>query len=96
MVSTRWTPLHASDDPLVLRPFDKAGEYNKLHGGAPTGPEFWSYKSDAADGPEWGFFIEAMDWVGPYGSWHGGSLQEFWTRETGALILAMHDKAGDA
>lgn len=86
--------LHTSGDPSVLRPFDKAASYNKLHGGSPTGPEFWTYKSTDVAGREWGFFVEALDWVGPYGSWHGGSLQTFWTRDTGILVLAMHQKGG--
>jgi hypothetical protein len=86
--------LHANDDPLVQRPYDKSESFNKLHGGSPTGPEFWSYKNADGSGKEWGFFVEALDWQGPYDTMSGGSLQYFWIRDTGALVRMSREQAG--
>jgi hypothetical protein len=88
--------LHTTDDPLVQRPYEKSDTFNKLHGGPPTGPEFWSYKDADGSGNEWGFFVEALDWHGPYATMSGGSLQYFWTRDTGALIRMSQEKAGSS
>ena len=56
--------------------------------------EFWSYK--AGDGSrDFGFFIETLADAGGYTGWYGGSLQAFWTRDAGIILLARHDKTGN-
>lgn len=84
-----------ADDPLVIPPFERNGNtFSKVFGGPPTGTEFWAHKSLDSSGDEWGFFVEADAQQGPYAGWYGGKLEAFWTRETGMLVLNIHDKTG--
>lgn len=55
--------------------------------------DFWSYKN-ASGGREFGWFVESMTNPGRYDGWIGGTIQEFWTRDTGTVIRARHDKSG--
>ncbi len=75
-------------------PYDKPGLSFSRFFGAPGQEEFWAYRR-AEDGRDFGFFVEHVPRTWPYGSWAGGSLQTFWSRKTGILLLAIHDKAGD-
>lgn len=57
--------------------------------------EFWSYKAN--DGSrDFGFFIEAIEDPGVYDGWYGGTLQIFWTRDTGTIISSRHNKSGNS
>lgn len=57
------------------------------------GDEFWPVKNN--DGQrDFGFFVETVS-QSCYCPWLGGSLQAFWTRPAGILLLACHDKTGD-
>ena len=85
----RITSLVNSNDPLVQTPFERSGAFNRVFG-----DEFWIYKSNDGN-RDFGFFVEHIPSQWPYDSWAGGSLQTFWTEDTGIVILSKHDKSGD-
>ncbi|MGE3808015.1 MAG: hypothetical protein AB7K24_25415, partial [Gemmataceae bacterium] len=80
--------LNQAGDPSFVTPFERPEPVNRGFG-----DEFWAYKNN--DGKrDFGFFIETLP-GSCYGPWVGGSLQAFWTKSTGLLVLACHDKTGD-
>lgn len=74
--------------PDILFPYEKSVSFN-----FDFDQEFWAYKSINSS-KDFGFFIETLEYPGNYDGWYGGSLQTFWTNETGMIILARHDKTG--
>lgn len=86
---TRLKNLLDTNDPLIQTPYERQDAINRVFG-----DEFWVYKSN--DGSrDFGYFVEHIPSQWPYDSWAGGSLQTFWTEDTGIVVLSKHDKAGD-
>jgi hypothetical protein len=79
----------ANDDTLKT-PWELTADFNVNRGN-----EFWLYKAKDGATREFGWMIEALAVVGSYDGWFGGTLQHFWTRETGFLSKSSHDKSGD-
>ena len=74
--------------PDILYPFERPEHFNKNFD-----EEFWAYKNND-DIRDFGFFVETLRDPGQYKGWYGGSLQTFWTSNTGTVILARHNKSG--
>ncbi|TRZ88387.1 MAG: hypothetical protein D4R88_08110 [Methanosarcinales archaeon] len=77
-----------ADDSTLLYPYENPQAFN-----IDFDDEFWAYKGNDGN-RDFGFFIETLADPGQYSGWYGGSLQAFWTRDTGILFLARHDKSG--
>ncbi|MCS3697016.1 hypothetical protein GGP73_001711 [Salinibacter ruber] len=76
-------------------PHSRSGNtFNKVFGGHPTGPEYWSYVDQDGEGNRFGFFLEAQAQQGVYGGWYGGKIESFWTEATGLLLINRHGKSG--
>lgn len=81
--------LIVAADASLQTPWESSATHN-----VNFGDEFWSYKNN--DGSrDFGFFVEAVENSGAYSGWYGGTLQQFWTRDTGTVICARHNKAGE-
>jgi hypothetical protein len=81
--------LIVAADSSLQTPWEASANHNVTFG-----DEFWSYKNN--DGSrDFGFFVEAVASSGLYSGWYGGTLQQFWTRDTGTVICARHDKSGE-
>jgi len=89
----RLRKAYAKPGPPLVPPFERPAALSRQFG--PKGKEeFWAFKNH--DGKrDFGFFIEHVPRCWPYGSWAGGSLQVFWTRDAGILVMARHAKTGD-
>lgn len=71
-------------------PFDRAGFYFNRS----FADDFWSYK-DTDGQREFGFFVETEADGGTYNGYRGGSLQAFWIKDAGTVILGRQNKASD-
>ena len=78
----------------LYAPYDQPNSNFSRFFGEMGKEEFWAYRA-AGKNQDFGFFVEHVPRTWPYGSWAGGSLQLFWTRKTGILLLSTHDKTGD-
>ncbi len=76
-------------DPSTNYPFAREDGFNRSFDG-----EFWAYKANTGT-QNAGFFVETLADPGHYDGWYGGSLQAFWSQNTGTVILARHDKSGN-
>lgn len=90
----RLRQLVEAGGPEIALPYDRPGASFSRFFGTPGAEEFWAYRRAEGD-RDFGFFVEHVPRTWPYGSWAGGSLQTFWTKRTGILVLATHDKTGD-
>jgi PKD repeat protein len=78
-----------ANDPKVLTPFERSTSFSKVFD-----DEFWAYKN--SDGTrQFGWFVEHVPRQWPYAAWTGGSLQTFWTKNSGIIIMSKHNKSGD-
>lgn len=91
----RLQSAYKKQPPHIHAPWDKAGHSFNQFFGEPGKEEFWAYRNAGEGQRDFGFFVEHVPRTWPYGSWAGGSLQTFWTRDAGILLLAAHDKTGD-
>jgi len=82
--------LDAKNDPSMTPPFERQDFFFSKPFGPPGQEEFWAYKNTDGN-TDFGFFLEHVPRSWPYGSWAGGSMQAFWTRKTGILILCRHN-----
>lgn len=55
--------------------------------------EFW-YHMDNDGTEDFGWLVESCEYFGGYNGWGGGTLQAFWRRSQGLVILCKHDKSG--
>ncbi|MBR9705059.1 hypothetical protein GOV12_06620 [Candidatus Pacearchaeota archaeon] len=78
-----------SNNPITFTPYERVENINKIFD-----YEFWAYKNNHLN-QDFGFFIETLENPGRYSGWYGGSLQTFWTKNGGMVILARHGKSGD-
>ncbi len=88
-----WESLEDGNRDLFRIPWKRSQPFSEVFGRSDQAPEFWAYKGD--DGSrKWGFFAESVSDAGEgYGSWRGaGSIQTFWTPETGVVINTRNSK----
>ena len=90
----RLQAIYRSKSDKLHAPYDKPGSSFSRFFGEKGKEEFWAYRNGASN-KDFGFFIEHVPRTWPYGSWAGGSMQIFWSRKTGILLLSTHDKTGD-
>lgn len=82
--------LTVAKDPSLVLPYERKGYYfNRSFAN-----DFWSYK-DTDGERDFGFFVETEADGGTYAGYRGGSLQAFWIKDAGTVILGRQNKASD-